>query len=57
MPFGGGGGAGTTLAHKHTNNFADGGTLDDTTLINNDGLSDTIEDVSQKNAIALGGQE
>jgi len=57
MPFGGGGGASTTIAHRHTNNFGDGGSLDDTTLINNVSLTLTIEDVSQKNAIALGGQE
>jgi len=39
MPFGGGGGeAGGTKAHTHTNNFEDGGSLNDNTLINDSEL-------------------
>lgn len=34
MGFGGGGSSGT-IAHKHSNAAGDGGSLDNTTLINN----------------------
>ena len=35
MSFGGGGGSMGVTAHKHTNAAGDGGSLDNTTLINN----------------------
>jgi len=42
MPFGGGGGSGGTKAHTHTNNFEDGGSLDNDSLINDSSLMGTI---------------
>jgi len=42
MPFGGGGGSGLVTAHTHDNNIGQGGSLDDTTLINDESLIGTI---------------
>jgi len=42
MPFGGGGGTGAVTAHTHTNDFGNGGSLDETTLIQDESLEGFI---------------
>jgi len=45
MPFGGGGGGGTITAHKHTNNFGDGGTLEElVTLVDNQTMKTWVDE-------------
>jgi hypothetical protein len=42
MTFDGGGSSSSITAHKHSAGAGDGGTLDDTSLINNLSLQDSI---------------